>query len=174
VEILRYPNPILRKKGAAVREITPEVAARAKEMLEVMYEAKGVGLAAPQVGWSAQLCVMNPASRDDRSREMVCVNPVIVEAEGEVVEDEGCLSFPDIRGNIPRFSKVTCRYYDLAGNRMELVAEGLLARMFQHEIDHLNGRLIIDRMTPASRLKVRSALKELEREQRTPSRVAVR
>ncbi len=166
MEILHYPNPLLRKKGAAVREITREVVERAREMLELMYAAKGVGLAAPQVGWSVQLCVMNPASADDRSREMVCVNPVIVEAEGEVVDDEGCLSFPGVRGNVPRFAKVTCRWYDLEGRRMELASEGLLARMFQHEIDHLNGRLIIDRMTPASRLSVRSGLKELEREYR--------
>ena len=173
MEILHYPDPILRKKGEVVREITPAVADRAQEMLETMYEARGVGLAAPQVGWSVQLCVMNPAP-DDRSREMVCVNPVIAEAEGEEVDDEGCLSFPDIRGNIPRFFKITCRWYDLAGNRMETVAEGLLARMFQHEIDHLNGRLIIDRMTPASRLKVRGQLRELEREAQPTSRVPVR
>jgi peptide deformylase len=173
MEILHYPHPILRKRGEVIREITPAVAERAEEMLETMYEARGVGLAAPQVGWSVQLCVMNPTP-DDRSREMVCVNPVLADGEGEEVDDEGCLSFPDIRGNIPRFHKVTCRWYDLAGHRMETVAEGLLARMFQHEIDHLNGRLIIDRMTPASRLKVRGPLRELEREQQTPSRVLVR
>jgi len=172
VEILHYPHPLLRKKGAVIREITPEVAERAQEMLELMYEAKGVGLAAPQVGWSVQLCVMNPAP-EDRSREMVCVNPVLAEAEGEEVADEGCLSFPEVRGNVPRFAKVTCRWYDLEGHRMETVAEGLLARMFQHEIDHLNGRLIIDRMTPASRLSVRSRLKELEQEFRAAASSAV-
>lgn len=172
MEILHYPHPLLRKKGAVIREITPEVAERAQEMLELMYEAKGVGLAAPQVGWSVQLCVMNPAP-EDRSREMVCVNPVLAEAEGEEVADEGCLSFPEVRGNVPRFAKVTCRWYDLEGHRMETVAEGLLARMFQHEIDHLNGRLIIDRMTPASRLSVRSRLKELEQEFRAAASSAV-
>jgi peptide deformylase len=95
---------------------------------------------------------------------MVCVNPVIAGAEGEEVADEGCLSLPEVRGNVSRSTKVTCRWYDLDGHRMEMVAEGLLARIFQHEIDHLNGRLIIDRMTPASRLSVRRALKGLERE----------
>ncbi|HUT33715.1 MAG TPA: peptide deformylase [Planctomycetota bacterium] len=173
MEILHYPHPILRKKGAIIREITPEVADRAREMLELMYEAKGVGLAAPQVGWSVQLCVMNPAP-EDPSREIVCVNPVITDTEGEEVADEGCLSFPDVRGNISRFLKLTCRWYDLQGRRTEAVAEGLLARMFQHEIDHLNGRLIIDRMTPASRLSVRGRLKDLERECRAPSRSPVR
>lgn len=155
-----------------IREITPEVADRAREMLELMYEANGVGLAAPQVGWSVQLCVMNPRP-EDRSLEMVCVNPVIVEAEGEEVADEGCLSFPEVRGNVPRFTRLTARWYDLEGRRMETAAEGLLARMFQHEIDHLNGRLIIDRMTPASRLSVRTRLKELEREHRAASRSLV-
>lgn len=169
MEIVNYPDPVLRRKGAVIEEITPDLAARAREMFDTMYEAKGVGLAAPQVGWSVQLCVMNPAP-EDRSQEIVCINPVIAEAEGEVVEDEGCLSFPDVRGNVPRYARVTCRWYDLEGHRMEAVAEGLLARMFQHEIDHLNGRLIIDRMTPASRLKVRGRLRELEREYRTGPR----
>jgi len=172
VEILHYPHPLLRKKGAVIREITPEVVHKAREMFDLMYEASGVGLAAPQVGWSVQLCVMNPAP-EDRSREIVCVNPVIVEAEGEEVADEGCLSLPEVRGNVPRSARVTCRWYDLDGSRMETVAEGLLARMFQHEIDHLNGRLIIDRMTPASRLSVRGRLKELEREFRAAQRTLV-
>ena len=170
MEILHYPHLLLRKKGAVIREIAPEVVEKAHEMLELMYEASGVGLAAPQVGWSVQLCVMNPAP-EDRSRELVCVNPVIVQADGKEVTDEGCLSFPEVRGNVPRFARLTCRWYDLEGHRMEAVAEGLLARMFQHEIDHLNGRLIIDRMTPASRLSVRGRLKELERELKaTPQR----
>jgi peptide deformylase len=169
VEILHYPHPLLRKKGAVVREITAEAIERAREMLELMYEVKGVGLAATQVGWSAQLCVMNPAP-EDRAREMVCVNPVMTDPEGEEVTDEGCLSFPDIRGNVTRFRKATFRWYDLEGRRMETVAEGLLARMFQHEIDHLNGRLIIDRMTPASRLSIQGRLRDLERESRAAER----
>lgn len=155
-----------------VREVTPDLVERAREMLETMYEARGVGLAAPQVGWSAQFCVINPTP-DDRSGETVCINPVIAEADGEEVNDEGCLSLPELRGNVLRFARVTCRWYDLEGHRMETVAEGLLARIFQHEIDHLNGRLIIDRMTPASRLSAHGRLKELEREFKTRSRTPV-
>lgn len=172
MEILHYPHPLLRKRGELIREITPEAVERAREMLELMYQAKGVGLAATQVGWSVQLCVINPKP-EDRSRELVCINPVISDTEGEEVSDEGCLSLPDVRGNVTRFRKLTCRWYDLAGRRMETVAEGLLARIFQHELDHLNGRLIIDRMTPASRLGVRSRLKELEREHRAAARALV-
>ena len=155
-----------------VVEITPEIIERAREMLDVMYEARGVGLAATQVGWSVQLCVINPTP-DDRSNELVCVNPVIAEASGEEVAEEGCLSLPEVRGNVPRFTKVTCRWYDLVGHRMEAVAEGLLARIFQHETDHLNGRLIIDRMTPASRLAVRTRLKDLDREYKARQRSPV-
>jgi len=166
LEILSYPDPILRKKSAPIEEITREVADRAREMLETMYEARGVGLAAPQVGWSVRLCVVNPTP-DDRSNEMVCVNPVIADESGEEVADEGCLSLPELHGNVKRFTRATCRWYDLEGRRHELVAEGLLARIFQHEIDHLNGRLIIHRMTPASRLSVRGRLKELERQHKT-------
>ena len=163
MEIVHFPDPVLRKKGAPVTEINGEVASRAGEMLELMYGRGGVGLAAPQVGWSVLVCVINPTP-DDKTNEMVLVNPVITEGEGERVCEEGCLSLPDVRGNVTRFTRVTCRWYDLEGTRHEAVFEGLLARIAQHELDHLNGRLIIDRMTPASRLTVRSGLKELERE----------
>ena len=163
MELTYYPDPVLRRKAKPVEEITGEVVERAREMLQLMYEKRGVGLAAPQVGWSVQLCVINP-THDDRSNERVCVNPVLAETSGEEVAEEGCLCFPEVHGNIPRATTVTCRYYDLEGRRHEVVAEGLLARIFQHETDHLQGRLIIDRMTPASRSAVRPRLKELERE----------
>lgn len=162
MDIVHYPDPVLRKKGAVVQEITEGAVQRAREMLEAMYQAQGVGLAAPQVGWSVQLCVINPTP-DERENELICVNPVLVDPSGEEVAEEGCLSLPEVRGNITRATGVTCRFYDLEGTRHEVVAEGLLARVFQHEIDHLNGRLIIDRMTPASRLAARGRLKELER-----------
>jgi peptide deformylase len=171
VELAHHPDPVLRRKAAAIKEITPEVTERARQMLELMYEHKGVGLAGPQVGWSVQLCVINPTQ--DRATEMVCVNPVIAEAAGEEVTEEGCLSLPEVRGNVLRFARVTCRWYDLEGHRMEMAAEGLMARIFQHETDHLNGRLIIDRMTPASRLSVRGRLKELEREYKAVRRSPV-
>jgi len=163
VEIVHYPDPVLRRRAAPVEEINDEVRGRVREMFELMYEAGGVGLAAPQVGWSVQLCVVNPTP-DDRSAEFVVVNPVLVEAEGSEVAEEGCLSLPEVRGNVGRWTRVRVCWYDLRGRRMERVAEGFVARIFQHEIDHLEGRLIIDRMTPASRLSVRGALKELERE----------
>ena len=162
MDICVHPHPVLRAKAHVVQEIGKELTERVDRMLELMYASRGVGLAATQVDWSARVCVINPTQ--DRSTELICINPVLAEASGEDVAEEGCLSLPEVRGNVPRFAKVTCRWYDLEGHRMEVVAEGLLARIFQHEIDHLEGRLIIDRMTPASRLAVRGRLKELERE----------
>jgi len=169
MEIVYYPDPVLRKPTTAVAEIDDALRQRVREMFEVMYEAGGVGLAAPQVGWSVRLCVVNPTP-DDRSGEMVLVNPVLAEAQGSEVAEEGCLSLPDVRGNVPRWARVKVRCYSLDGKLMEQEADGLLARIFQHEIDHLEGRLIIDRMTPASRLSVRAALKELEQEFKARSR----
>ena len=163
MEVTYYPDPVLRAKARPIEEIDDDVVARVKEMFEIMYERRGVGLAAPQVSWSVQLCVINPTP-EDRSNELVCVNPVIVDASGEEIAEEGCLCFPDMHGNVQRSTHVTVRYYDLDGRRMEVAAEDLMARIYQHEFDHLKGRLIIDRMTPASRAAVQGRLKELERE----------
>jgi peptide deformylase len=165
VDICVHPHPILRAKAPIVQDITKDMVDRVHQMLDAMYASRGVGLAATQVDGNARLCVINPSQ--DRSTELVCINPVLAEASGEEISEEGCLSLPEVRGNVPRFAKVTCRWYDLEGHRMEVVAEGLLARIFQHEIDHLEGRLIIDRMTPASRLAVRGRLRELEHEAKT-------
>ena len=172
MELTYYPDPILRRKAKPVEEINSELADRVSEMLEVMYAKHGVGLAAPQVSWSVQLCVINP-NHDDRSDEIVFINPVIADASGEEVAEEGCLCLPDLHGNVPRAAQVTCRYYDLAGHRHEVVAEGLMARIFQHEVDHLHGRLIIDRMTPASREAAKPRLKEFEREFKERRRTTV-
>jgi peptide deformylase len=163
VELTAYPDPVLRRKSESILEITDEVIAGVQDMLATMYERNGVGLAAPQVGWNVRLCVINPTP-DDKSNEIVCVNPVLTELSGEIVAEEGCLSLPDVHGHVRRYEHVTCKYYDLGGTLHEVQASGLLARIFQHEMDHLDGRMIIDRMTPASRLSAKGQLKELERE----------
>lgn len=172
MELTYYPDPLLRRKAKPVEEVSDAVVARVREMFELMYERRGVGLAAPQVSWSVQLCVINP-SPDDPSNERVCINPVLSGLEGEEVAEEGCLCFPEVHGNLPRATRLTARFYDLAGHRHEVVAEGLMARIFQHEVDHLEGRLIIDRMTPASRSAVQGRLRELEREFKTRKRATV-
>lgn len=162
MEIVIYPVPILRLKAKPVKEIDDTVCQRAEEMLELMHEAKGVGLAAPQIGWSKRLIVK------DVPGEKVCngafINPIIIEEKGEVIGEEGCLSIPGVLGKVVRAEQVVVVAYNLKGEKLEIEAEGLDARVWQHEIDHINGRLFIDRMTPASRLGVSQRLKELERE----------
>ena len=172
MELTYYPDPILRQKAKPVEEIDDEVMARVREMFDLMYEKRGVGLAAPQVSWSVRLCVINPTP-DQRANETVCINPVLTALSGEEVAEEGCLCFPEVHGNIPRATRLTARYYDLEGRRHEVAAEALLARIFQHEVDHLDGRLIIDRMTPASRATVAGRLRELEREFKAQRRATV-
>jgi len=172
VELAYYPDPILRLKAKPVEEIDDEVMARVREMFDLMHEKRGVGLAAPQVSWSVRLCIINPTP-EQRANEIVCINPVLTALSGEGVAEEGCLCFPEVHGNIPRATRLTARYYDLEGRRHEVVAEALLARIFQHEVDHLEGRLIVDRMTPASRAAVAARLRELEREFKTQRRATV-
>lgn len=158
--VVCYPDPVLRRKARMIEEIDDNVRARAELMLEVMYQAKGVGLAGPQVAWSARICALNCTGRD----EGVFINPVILKAAGEETEEEGCLSFPGIRSKISRAAYVEVQAYDLSGNELHLEADGLWARGWQHEIDHLDGVLLLDRMSPAARLLHRRQLKELAAE----------
>lgn len=162
MEIVIYPAPILRLKAKPVEEIDDAVYQRAQEMLELMYEARGVGLAATQIGWSNRLIVKDVIGQ--KTDNKVFINPVIVEEKGEIIEEEGCLSFPGVLGNVIRAEQVVVIAYNLKGEKLEMEAVGLDARVWQHEIDHIDGRLFIDRMSPASRLGVSQRLKELERE----------
>ncbi len=160
MKILLYPDPRLSRKARPVKEITEEVCKKAKEMLRLMYEAEGVGLAAPQVGWPVRLLVKGTSG--EKTGGSVFVNPVIMHEEGESLEEEGCLSLPGVFGNIARSETVRVVAYNLEGERLEIEAEGLEARVWQHEIDHLNGRLIIDSMTPAGSVANSRRIKELE------------
>ena len=122
----------------------------AEDMAETMYAAPGVGLAAPQVGVSERLIVLDVRNREGTKRLITLINPVIIEAEGRVVEEEGCLSLPGITENVPRAERVLVKGHDLDEREQEIEAEGILAVALQHEIDHLEGILFIDRI---SRLK---------------------
>ncbi len=159
-KLVLYPDPILRRRAKLVREIDDEVRRRAEEMMEIMYAAAGVGLAAPQAGWGARVVVLNTTG--DPEDEGVFINPRIVDSQGEIVDEEGCLSLPGIRAKVIRSARVQVEAYTLDGEEVRLDAEGLAARAWQHEIDHLNGVLIIDHMTPAARLMCRRQLKDLE------------
>ncbi|MFP5238608.1 MAG: peptide deformylase, partial [Acidobacteriota bacterium] len=144
------PDPILCKKAEPVCEITPEIRQLADEMAEAMYEKRGVGLAAPQVGECCRLIAVDVSGPDERTDLMFLVNPEIVSREGQVDEEEGCLSVSNFRSKVRRSEKVVVKATDLDGKPVEIPADGILAICLQHEIDHLDGVLFIDHV---SRLK---------------------
>jgi len=149
--IITLPDPLLRKPSAPVARIDSDVRKLAADMLETMYAAPGVGLAAVQVGVPRRLIVLDTAKDEEPPQPLVLINPEIVALGSELRQhEEGCLSIPDVRIDIERPGALTVRYLDLDGKPQELAATGLLATAIQHEIDHLNGKLIIDFL---SRLK---------------------
>lgn len=177
LHILYYPEPVLRQRAKAVPEVTDEVRVVARRMIELMFEADGIGLAAPQVGLPWRMFVAHVPASEDRSVEsdppgatagpQVFLNPVLANPQGELKPyEEGCLSLPEIVGEVLRPEVITISAMDEHGKEFTRAAQGLLARCWQHEFDHLEGVLIIDRMTQMSRLKNRSAVKRLERESR--------
>lgn len=148
LQIFHYPEPVLKQVAAPVPEIDDSLRILARDMAETMYAAPGVGLAAPQVGISLRLVVIDCAPKDAPPELLTCVNPEIVGAEGQTHEEEGCLSVPGFYAKVPRSARVTVRYLDLEGKTVERQADGLLAIALQHEIDHLNGILFIDHLSP--------------------------
>ncbi|MGB0953794.1 MAG: peptide deformylase [Planctomycetota bacterium] len=163
MNIVQYPDPRLRKKNAPVTDFGPELEATAREMFEVMYATQGVGLAAPQVGLNIQLLVYNPTgSSEEKAEEKVLCNPKMVFKSREKEDgQEGCLSFPDVNGVVNRPIKVKVEALDLKGEKFELELEDWDARIFQHELDHLDGILFIDRMTPATKSQAKPVLEDL-------------
>ncbi len=161
--ILTYPHPTLKRKAEIIKDVGKEIRKLAETMAETMYDAPGVGLAAPQIGKSLRLIVLDPTGQKAQGL-MVLVNPKILTAEGKVVEEEGCLCIPDFIFKIKRYSKVKVVGYDpLKEKIVEIEANGLLARIFQHEIDHLEGTLIIDHLGRVKReLYRRRILKHLK------------
>ena len=160
LRILHYPAAPLRAVAEPIETIDATVAAVAARMLELMHEADGAGLAAPQVGLSWRMFV---TKADDRRSDLVYVNPVLGEVDPEIaVREEGCLSLPGITAEIRRPASATMTALDLQRSEFTLRDDGLLARVWQHEVDHLNGVLIIDKMTPMDRIANRKPLKELE------------
>ena len=152
LEVLQFPDPRLKRVSRPIEEVTDELRELAENMCEVMYDEPGIGLAAPQVGEDVRLIVVDTEwSDEDKERNpIVIVNPGIREPEGKIVWEEGCLSVPDFVADVTRAERVLVSGTDLDGKPIEIRAEGLQAVCFQHEIDHLNGVLFIDRI---SRLK---------------------
>ena len=165
LEIRQYPDPVLKRKSARVEKITPEIHKLIEDMAETMYAAPGVGLAAPQVGVGLRIAVVDVSGRDEKGELLVLINPEIVRAEGEIEEEEGCLSIKDYNADVKRFAKVRIKATDKDGNVREIEGEDLLARAFQHELDHLDGLLFIDRISPLKRdLFKRRVKKTLKKE----------
>jgi peptide deformylase len=160
LKIVLYPDPRLKKMSEPVTQFDERLRALVGRMFELMREAKGVGLAAPQVGENVRLFVMNATQEpgDDR----VYVNPVLSDFEGEEEAEEGCLSLPGIHINVNRGKQVRMQAQNLDGRPVEEVATGFMARVWQHEFDHLNGTLLTDRMGPVARMTHRKALNDLK------------
>lgn len=149
-EIVLYPDPVLAKRGEDVKVFDDKLKTLVEEMFESMYEAHGIGLAAPQIGISKRITVIDISFKKNPEEKIVLINPEIIEREGQQYEEEGCLSLPDIRDKVKRAAWVKVRAQDVNGEWFEIEGEELLSRAFQHEIDHLDGVLFIDRL---SRLK---------------------
>jgi peptide deformylase len=163
MDVLVYPDPVLRRGGKPVTEFGPALRALSEQMMAAMYEEGGVGLAAPQVGIETKLLVLNPAGdKKDRSGELTLLNPKITKKKGREYGEEGCLSFPGIQADVERWIDIVVSYQDLDGKEQTLTASGWLARIIQHELDHLDGVLFTDRLTSTDKLRVRPQLLELE------------
>ena len=161
--IVKYPEPVLAKKGAPVTEFGPDLAQFVEEMWASMYAAHGIGLAAPQVGVSKRITVIDVSFNEKPEEKLVLINPEIVKREGKQFEEEGCLSLPEIREKVQRAARVKVRAQDVNGVFFETEGDELLARAMQHEIDHLDGVLFIDRLSPLKRDLVKRRIRKLQK-----------
>lgn len=160
LELVKYPDPRLRQTTKLVEQFDDRLAELVVRMFELMYRHNGVGLAAPQVGVPLRLFVCNPTLEEGDER--VYVNPELIDQAGSAEGEEGCLSFPGIVCKVKRYASTTIRAQNLRGESFEETGEDLLARIFQHEYDHLIGTLLADRMGPTAKIANRRALKDLE------------
>jgi peptide deformylase len=162
-QIVKYPDPVLSNKGAAVTEFGPELAQFVQEMWASMYAAHGIGLAAPQIGVSKRITVIDVSFKERPDEKLVLINPEILGREGKQFEEEGCLSLPEIREKVQRAARVKVRAQDVNGKFFEAEGDELLARAIQHEIDHLDGVLFIDRLSPLKRDLVKRRIRKLQK-----------
>jgi peptide deformylase len=162
--IVKYGDPVLEKPAATVRNFDAELQELADDMFASMYAAQGVGLAAPQIGKSIRMTVIDVSNGKNPEAKIVLVNPEIVHAEGEVREEEGCLSIPGFRGYVVRPQFVTVKAQNLKGEPFDIRGENLLARAFCHEIDHLAGVLFLQHLSMLKRDLIRRKIKKLRKE----------
>ncbi len=163
LELVHYPHPTLRHVSKDLKRVDSELCDMVAQMFELMYEHEGVGLAANQVDLPYRLFVTNPSGdRDNSEAEQVFINPVLRAGKGQSEAEEGCLSIPGVLGPVVRQEKITVEAYDLTGEAFCGEMEGLFARVVQHEVDHLDGKLFIDRLAPGQAAELREALEEFE------------
>ncbi len=165
MEIIRYPHPTLRHKSKPLKRVDAELRRMVEEMFELMYEARGIGLAANQVDLPYRMFVLNLQSDPElKEEERVFINPVITHRKGSAQREEGCLSLPELFAEVTRPEKVKVNAFDLSGNELTLELDGLFARAFQHEVDHLDGVMFIDRLNETSLADVKEPIAEFELE----------
>jgi peptide deformylase len=164
LKILKYPEPVLSQPGEPITDFNDELRKLVADMFETTYASQGIGLAAPQVGVSKRLTVIDLSMGKDSAQRLVLINPEIIFREGKLYEEEGCLSFPDIREKVVRAAKVRIRAQDEHGKWFEMDGEELLSRCMQHEVDHLDGMLFIFRMSALKRDLNLRKIRKLQRE----------
>jgi peptide deformylase len=162
VKIVTYPHPTLRHKSKPIRRVDRPLQDIVRKMFDLMYESRGVGLAANQVDLPLRLFVVNLQADPDEGEELVFVNPVISRPKGNDELEEGCLSFPGLQCQVKRPASVQLHAFDLQGNEMKGEINGFLARVVQHELDHLDGVLFIDRLSPTGQMAAREAIEDFE------------
>ena len=163
--ITKYGAEVLRKVAEPVEEINEKIMQIASDMLDTLYASEGVGIAAPQIGISKRIIIVDTNPSDASSKPIVLINPEIVEKDGIMNAEEGCLSVPEVRGDVKRAEKVVVEGLDLEGNKVRIEGTELLARVFQHEIGHLNGTLFVDHLSKLRQQLLKNHLRKIERGQ---------
>jgi peptide deformylase len=163
LRIIQFPHPTLRRISKPLRRVDDELRNIVREMFDLMYQAKGIGLAANQVDLPYRLFVLNlTGDASEPDEEQVFINPALSDPKGTAEAEEGCLSLPGLYSAVRRPESITVNAYDLSGQEIEETVDGLFARAVQHETDHLNGVLFIDRLSPTTRIALRDVLEEFE------------
>lgn len=162
MDIVQYPHPTLRHKSKPLRKVNAELKSIVAQMFDVMYEARGIGLAANQVDLPFRLFVINTSGARGEGEELVFINPVVSSPKGSDEAEEGCLSLVGLNANVTRPAQVNVQAYDLSGNEINQTVDGLLAKAIQHECDHLDGVLFIDRVSDSTKVAIEGELQDFE------------
>ncbi|MFQ6069513.1 MAG: peptide deformylase [Candidatus Aminicenantales bacterium] len=160
LSIVKYGNPVLTQRAEEIKNINEQIVELAQNMVRTMHLAPGLGLAAPQVNIAKRLITVDLSVGENKNELIILINPEILNQEGDTYEEEGCLSVPDVRETVHRPAQVVVKGVDLEGKERIIEAQGLLARVFCHEVDHINGKLFIDRLSPLKRTLIKKKLRK--------------